>query len=92
MIFVFVLSPHGPDSTPSTRVIKMAKSIRSKHRRKMRNVKREHFAKKGLESLKKMAAADAASLQEVVTSEYMYNVLRFCFEWDIQFLHLLLNE
>ncbi|KAK3792603.1 hypothetical protein RRG08_035938 [Elysia crispata] len=45
----------------------MAKSIRSKHKRKMRNVKREHFSKRGLENLKRIAAQDKESLNELVT-------------------------
>merc|ERR1711860_204367 len=35
--------------------LKMAKSIRSKFRRQMRNIKREHFAKKDLDRLKQCA-------------------------------------
>merc|ERR1719384_1855713 len=46
----------------------MAKSIRSKHRRKMRNIKREHFAKKDLERLKKVVAnSEAYEIDNVVT-------------------------
>ncbi|CAL1544547.1 unnamed protein product [Lymnaea stagnalis] len=44
----------------------MAKSIRSKHRRKMRNVKRQHYAKKDLEKLKQVVAR-ASELSEIVT-------------------------
>ncbi|CAG5130220.1 unnamed protein product [Candidula unifasciata] len=33
----------------------MAKSIRSKHCRQMRNIKRQHYAKKDLERLKSLA-------------------------------------
>merc|ERR1712154_392819 len=48
--------------------LKMAKSIRSKHRRQMRNVKREHYAKKDLERLKRVAArASELQLENVVT-------------------------
>ncbi|XP_005093369.1 protein LLP [Aplysia californica] len=46
----------------------MAKSIRSKHRRQMRNVKREHFAKKDLDRLKRLASkAKELDLDNVVT-------------------------
>uniref|UniRef100_A0A0B6YUL6 Uncharacterized protein n=1 Tax=Arion vulgaris TaxID=1028688 RepID=A0A0B6YUL6_9EUPU len=44
----------------------MAKSLRCKHRIKMRNVKRQHYAKKDLERLKKLAAK-SAELMDVVT-------------------------
>ncbi|GFN77424.1 protein llp [Plakobranchus ocellatus] len=43
----------------------MAKSLRSKHRRKMRNIKRQHFAKRELDTLKKIAAKDAEDLKEI---------------------------
>ena len=44
----------------------MAKSIRSKFRRKMRNIKREHFAKKDLERLKRCAERTAELVKENV--------------------------
>ncbi|KAI8764138.1 protein LLP-like [Biomphalaria glabrata] len=45
----------------------MAKSIRSKHRRKMRNVKRQFYAKKDLEKLKKVVSHSSV-LDELVTT------------------------
>ncbi|KAH9490633.1 Glutamate receptor 1, partial [Bulinus truncatus] len=42
-------------------VVIMAKSIRSKHRRKMRNIKRQFFAKKDLEKLKKVVSSSSLS-------------------------------
>ncbi|XP_059170760.1 protein LLP-like [Physella acuta] len=44
----------------------MAKSIRSKHRRKMRNIKRQHYAKKDLDKLKTLAAK-SSELGDLVT-------------------------
>ncbi|BFZ08737.1 hypothetical protein BsWGS_11776 [Bradybaena similaris] len=44
----------------------MAKSIRSKHRRRMRNIKRQHYAKRDLERLKRLAIK-SSELKDVVT-------------------------
>ncbi|CAG5136171.1 unnamed protein product [Candidula unifasciata] len=44
----------------------MAKSIRSKHRRQMRNIKRQHYAKKDLERLKRLAIK-SSELKDIVT-------------------------
>ncbi|KAL3851808.1 hypothetical protein ACJMK2_015514 [Sinanodonta woodiana] len=43
----------------------MAKSLRSKWKRKMRNVRREKFAKKELEQLKKTVAAGDSGIAEM---------------------------
>ncbi|KAK3590820.1 hypothetical protein CHS0354_012413 [Potamilus streckersoni] len=43
----------------------MAKSLRSKWKRKMRNVRREKFAKKELEQLKKTVAAGDSGMTEM---------------------------
>ena len=54
----------------------MAKSIRSKHRRKMRNIKREKFGKKELEILKKTVVkavvANDVEMKDTCTGNYMY--------------------
>lgn len=52
----------------------MAKSIRSKHRRKMRAVKREKFGKKELERLKgvvkKAKEKDDVEVMEILTGNF----------------------
>ena len=47
----------------------MAKSIRSKHRRRMRSVKREKFAKKDLQKLKATLMRDAINNPDAAESE-----------------------
>ncbi|KAL4224980.1 hypothetical protein ACF0H5_015675 [Mactra antiquata] len=54
-------------------MVKMAKSIRSKHRRKMRAIKRENFGKKELERLKgvleKAKANEDVDMKEIYTEK-----------------------
>ncbi|XP_052063577.1 protein LLP homolog [Mytilus californianus] len=52
----------------------MAKSIRSKHKRKMRAIKRERYGKKELETLKKTVTTDVASAIKEEDMKEMFTV------------------
>lgn len=52
----------------------MAKSIRSKWKRKMRSVKREKYGKKELEMLKQVRAAAEASKQQNMETSALFTV------------------